>query len=292
MKRAIPLAFGAGLAGAWLMSVCWGSVDIPLGDTLRVLWNALLGRPIPQGLPGAILLDVRLPRTLCVALVGAALSLAGAAMQGLLRNPLADGSTLGVSSGASLGAVIALVFGITIPGTDYGGVMLMAMAFAFGSLVLILTLAYALDRSLSTNSIILIGVIFSMFVSSAMSLLISGIVMLVTVLNGFLAVEMEKRTLLRAFGASKLQEFTMVVFPGALVSTVSALKLCVGMTWVGVIVGEFLVSRAGLGYLIVYGGQVFQLDLVMAGTAVLCLLAALMYLGVAHLEKRLLARRG
>lgn len=126
----------------------------------------------------------------------------------------------------------------------------------------------------------------------AMSLLISGIVMLVTVLNGFLAVEMEKRTLLRAFGASKLQEFTMVVFPGALVSTVSALKLCVGMTWVGVIVGEFLVSRAGLGYLIVYGGQVFQLDLVMAGTAVLCLLAALMYLGVAHLEKRLLARRG
>ena len=97
MKRAIPLAFGAGLAGAWLMSVCWGSVDIPLGDTLRVLWNALLGRPIPQGLPGAILLDVRLPRTLCVALVGAALSLAGAAMQGLLRNPLADGSTLPMS---------------------------------------------------------------------------------------------------------------------------------------------------------------------------------------------------
>ena len=116
MKRAIPLAFGAGLAGAWLMSVCWGSVDIPLGDTLRVLWNALLGRPIPQGLPGAILLDVRLPRTLCVALVGAALSLAGAAMQGLLRNPLADGSTLGVASGASLGAVLAIALGVQLPG--------------------------------------------------------------------------------------------------------------------------------------------------------------------------------
>ena len=121
MKRAIPLAFGAGLAGAWLMSVCWGSVDIPLGDTLRVLWNALLGRPIPQGLPGAILLDVRLPRTLCVALVGAALSLAGAAMQGLLRNPLADGSTLGVASGASLGAVLAIALGVQLPGLPTGG---------------------------------------------------------------------------------------------------------------------------------------------------------------------------
>ena len=122
-----------------------------------------------------------------------------------------------------------------------------------------------------------------------MSLLVSVIVMLVTVLGGFLSVEKEKRTLLRAFGASKVQEFTMVVFPGALANTVSALKLGIGMTWVGVIVGEFLVSRAGLGYLIVYGGQVFKLDLVMAGTAVLCLFAALMYLGIALWEKRLRA---
>jgi iron complex transport system permease protein len=94
-------------------------------------------------------------------------------MQGLLRNPLADGSTLGVSSGASLGAVIALLLGIDIPGTAFGGPMLMAMGFAFLSLLLILSLAYVLDRSLSTNSIILIGVIFSMFASSVMSLIIS-----------------------------------------------------------------------------------------------------------------------
>ena len=55
--------------------------------------------------------------------------------------------------------------------------------------------------------------------------------------------------------------------------------------------GEFLVSRAGLGYLIVYGGQVFKLDLVMAGTAVLCVMAALMYVGVAWCERKLRARR-
>ena len=59
------------------------------------------------------------------------------------------------------------------------------------------------------------------------------------------------------------------------------------LSWIGVIVGEFLVSRAGLGYLIVYGGQVFRMDLVMGSTAVLCVCAALMYLLVAAMEKRL-----
>ena len=124
-----------------------------------------------------------------------------------------------------------------------------------------------------------------------MTLLVSVIVTMVTVLGGFLATEDAKLTLLKSFGASKWQCFSMVVFPGALPSTVSALKLGIGMSWVGVIVGEFLVSRAGIGYLIVYGGQVFKLDLVMAGTAVLCVLAALMYLGVALCEKKLRARR-
>lgn len=124
-----------------------------------------------------------------------------------------------------------------------------------------------------------------------MTLLISVIVTMVTVLGGFLAAEEEKLTLLKSFGASKWQCLWMVVFPGALPNTVAALKLGIGMSWVGVIVGEFLVSRAGLGYLIVYGGQVFKLDLVMAGTAVLCVMAALMYVGVAWCEKKLRARR-
>ena len=161
------------LGGAMLLCICVGSVSIPPLDTLRVLLCAWTGSPMPGGVSANIILNVRLPRVLCVALVGASLSLCGAAMQGLLRNPLADGSTLGVSSGASLGAVIALALGVTLPGTQLGGTMLLAMAFAFLSLVLILSLAYALDRSLATNSIILIGVIFSMFASSVMSLIIS-----------------------------------------------------------------------------------------------------------------------
>ena len=165
--------FGGILLAVMLLCICVGSVNIPLKNTLTVMWNTLFGLEMPSGVSKNIILNVRLPRVINVALVGAALSLCGAAMQGLLRNPLADGSTLGVSSGASLGAVIALAFGIHLPGLEFAGTMVMAMLFAFLSLLLILSLAYVLDRSMSTHSIILIGVIFSMFTSSAMNLIIT-----------------------------------------------------------------------------------------------------------------------
>ena len=175
-ERFAPLTYAlltAGLLLAMILCVCVGSVPISLSDTVTAVWNALWGLPIPQTIAKNIILNVRLPRVLCVALAGASLSLCGAAMQGLLRNPLADGSTMGVSSGAALGAVIAMAAGFTLPGTGYGGVMVTAMAFAFGSLVLILSLAYALDHSLATHSIILIGVIFTMFISSIISLVVT-----------------------------------------------------------------------------------------------------------------------
>ena len=157
-----------------LLCICVGSVMLPLKDTLAVLWNGLTGAGGPVNEMAAnIILPVRLPRVLCVALVGASLSLCGGAMQGLLKNPLADGTTLGVSSGASLGAVAAIAFGISLPGFPFAGSMVLAVIFAFGSLALILSLAYKLDSSLSTSTIILIGVIFSMFASSISSLIIT-----------------------------------------------------------------------------------------------------------------------
>lgn len=154
-----------------LLCTCVGSVAIPLRETVTVIWNAIWNLPQPESMAISIILSVRLPRVICVALVGAALSLSGGAMQGLLKNPLADGSTLGVSAGASLGAVIAIAFGITIPGLPFAGTATMAMLFAFASLLIILSLAYKLDYTLSSNTIILIGVIFSMFVSSIISLI-------------------------------------------------------------------------------------------------------------------------
>lgn len=126
----------------------------------------------------------------------------------------------------------------------------------------------------------------------AVAVLISVVVTTMTVLEGFTSTSRDKMLLLRAFGATRRQVFSMVVLPANLPVIISAVKINVGMAWVGVIVGEFLVSRAGLGYLIVYGGQVMRMDLVMASTAVLCVAAALMYALVAMLEKRMLARIG
>lgn len=158
---------------AMLLCVCAGSASIPIKDTFTAIWNTIFGLPIPEGISQSVIIFVRLPRVICVALVGASLSLCGAAMQGLLRNPLADGTTLGVSSGASLGAVISIAFGSVIPGFGQAGIMLTSIIFAFISLLVILSLAYKLDFSLSTNTIILIGVIFTMFVNSIMSIIIT-----------------------------------------------------------------------------------------------------------------------
>lgn len=165
--------FGLAVFAVLTLCVCAGSVSLPLTDTFKAAAAAISGNPAPDTMAGRIVVSARLPRVLCVALVGAALSLCGGAMQGLLRNPLADGSTLGVSSGAALGAALAIAFGITFPGLPELGVLGTAMLFAFLSLVIILTLSYRLDYTLSTNTIILIGVIFSMFVSSILSLVIA-----------------------------------------------------------------------------------------------------------------------
>jgi NitT/TauT family transport system permease protein len=124
-----------------------------------------------------------------------------------------------------------------------------------------------------------------------MALAISLIVTILEVLNGFIAVDKDKIKLVQTFGANRRQILIKVVLPATFPTIVNALKINVGLSWVGVIMGEFLVSKAGLGYLIVYGGQVFQLDLVMTSVLILAVAAALMYQGVALLE-RVLVKNG
>lgn len=126
------------------------------------------------------------------------------------------------------------------------------------------------------------------FAIITMALLVSLVVTIITVLNGFLEVSPDKIKLLKTFGATKLQILKKVILPASVPTIISALKINVGMSWVGVIVGEFLVSKAGLGHLIVYGGQVFKLDLVMTSVFILATAAALMYQLVAWLEKKFL----
>lgn len=118
-----------------------------------------------------------------------------------------------------------------------------------------------------------------------MTLAISLIVTVLEVLNGFLAIDQDKIKLVQTFGGTKFQVLVKVVLPASAPTIINALKINVGLSWVGVIVGEFLVSKAGLGYLIVYGGQVFKLDLVMSSVIILGIAATVMYQGVVYLEK-------
>ncbi len=119
----------------------------------------------------------------------------------------------------------------------------------------------------------------------AMDILIMIVITILSMLSAFNSCDENKILLLKSMGATKLQILFKLILPNSLMEFISVLKINVGLTWVGTIMGEYLVSRAGLGYLIVYGGQVFKLDLVMASTIILCVLAALMYFCVVIIEK-------
>ena len=124
----------------------------------------------------------------------------------------------------------------------------------------------------------------------AISILI--IVTIISTYNYFINIEQEKILMMKSFRANKFQIYTKLIFPSNLVNIISVVKINIGLAWVGGIVGEFLVSRAGIGYLIMYGGQVFRLDLVMMGVVILSLLAYIMYEIVNLIEKILLKKRG
>ncbi len=123
------------------------------------------------------------------------------------------------------------------------------------------------------------------------AMMVSLVVTILGVYGGFKEVDENRIKMLQTFGATKFQTLKKVIIPASIPTMVNALKINVGLSWVGVIVGEFIVSRAGIGYLIVYGGQIFQLDLVMTSVLILAILAATMYQGVAYLEKKLLSWR-
>lgn len=110
-----------------------------------------------------------------------------------------------------------------------------------------------------------------------MALLVSVILSVMNVLHGFMSTDKNQISLMKSFGANKFQIFTKLVLPSNISVIISTLKINVGMSLIGVITGEFLVSEAGIGYLIVYGGQVFKMDLVMVGIIVLAALAWFMY---------------
>ena len=124
-----------------------------------------------------------------------------------------------------------------------------------------------------------------------MGILICVVITTINLLNSYLEVPQEKIMLLRSMGANKLQIMKHLILPATLPAFMATLKINLGMAWVGVIMGEYLSSKAGLGYLLVYGGQIFKLDLVMTAIIILCILSGLMYAILSILEKIILKKR-
>ena len=184
---------------------------------------------------------------------------------------------MGIIFGTFIGIVIAII--------------LWASKFLSKLLEPFLVLLNALPKTaLAPIMIIWAGTGITGIVVVSISILI--VVTIISTYNYFINVDEEQVKMLHSFGATNKEIFTKLIFPSNLVNIINVVKINIGLAWVGVIVGELLVSRAGLGYLIMYGGQVFRLDLVMMGVVVLCIIAYLMYATVNLIEKYLLKKRG
>ncbi|WP_160723312.1 FecCD family ABC transporter permease [Bacillus sp. USDA818B3_A] len=172
------MAYGA--AGVFLLlsvllGTSIGTVNVPIITIIKILGSKLLGLTTERMDPmfTNIVLDIRLPRVILSGLVGGALAIAGAAFQGLLRNPLADPYTLGVSSGASVGAVFILFLQISIPFLGSFTLPVVSIFFSLITIFSVLTFARKIERSMRMETIILTGIIFSSFLGAIISLLIA-----------------------------------------------------------------------------------------------------------------------
>ncbi|ALS22520.1 ABC transporter permease [Paenibacillus sp. YK5] len=125
----------------------------------------------------------------------------------------------------------------------------------------------------------------------ATTLSITVIITILVIYNSFREVDPNLIKVVQIFGGSRRTVFRKVILPASYPTIVSTLKVNVGLSWVGVIVGEYLVSKQGLGYLIIYGFQVFNFTLVIGSLFIIAIAATVMYQGVAYLEGKLVGRR-
>lgn len=163
---------------AIIIGVSVGSVHVPFFTVVEIFWSNLLNRAIDDAneqmvLYENIVMNIRFPRVILAGLVGASLAIAGAAFQGLLRNPLADPYTLGVSSGASVGAVMTIFFQLSLPLLDSFTLPVLSIVFSFITMMIVIFFARKLDRAMKVETIILTGIIFSSFLGAVISLMIA-----------------------------------------------------------------------------------------------------------------------
>jgi len=157
-----------------VLGVALGSVWVPPGEIWAIIVYRVAGVPLPDYISTAsvsIVWNLRLPRTLLAFIIGGALSVSGAVMQSVLRNPLASSYTLGVSSGASLGAGIVILYGLSIPFLGIMTLPVTGFAFGLGTILVVMAFAAHIDGRMENFTIILTGMVFSLFVNAVTTLL-------------------------------------------------------------------------------------------------------------------------
>lgn len=175
MKTKTIIAVCAGIL-AIILGVAIGSVSIPPADVFRTIAHNMLGFNLPEHISdgrAAIIWNQRLPRTLLAFISGAALSVSGAVMQSVLRNPLASSYTLGVSSGASFGASLVIFLGITLPFLQIFTLPILGFVFGFGTILIVMTFANKLDVRMENHTIILLGMVFALFINAITTVMFS-----------------------------------------------------------------------------------------------------------------------
>lgn len=206
------------------------------------------------------------------------------AIWNLLVNYLINGKLLnhvGISlfetiAGFILGTLLGVIIAITLWWSSFWANVLDPYLVVLNSLP---------KTALAPIIIIWVGAGYKGIIVTAIS--VSIVVTIMNMYESYKSVDEDKIKLLQTFGASKFQVLRKLIIPSSIPSLISTLKINIGLSWVGVIVGEFLVSRAGIGWLIVYGGQVFKLDIVMMSILILGFISALMYKIISIFEDKL-----
>jgi len=159
---------------ALILGIVIGSVNIPPLNVLRVIGYHVFGIELSEHVPPAhvaIIWNLRLPRTLLAFIAGAALSVSGAVMQSVLRNPLASSYTLGVSSGASFGAALVIFLGVTLPFMAMLTLPILGFLFGLGTILTVMAIARQLDTRMENHTIILTGMVFALFINAITTLM-------------------------------------------------------------------------------------------------------------------------
>lgn len=204
----IVLVFGVGI----------GSVYIPPFDIFKIIYSNILKRPLTIDIEAnliSIIWNLRLPRALLAFIVGGALAVSGSVMQSVLKNPLASSYTLGVSSGASMGAGLVILTGFSIP--ILGRLTLPFAGLLSGLLTVYLAISFAakIDRNMENNTIILIGMVFSLFINA-----------MTTLMSALFREHIQKLTFWQ-MGSFSLKEWSdvMILFPIVLISFLLLIRL-------------------------------------------------------------------